>query len=594
VVSGSSLPGENLLSPQGFSKADDAGGVFRLAVSSGFERDSPVWRSDAGVTVAIWGEIYTGGPLQGRSAAKYIGQNYGLRDYRRIGRLEGAYVVVLYEESTRRLRIINDPAGLRPLFYSGMDRDWSFSSFPSSLGNRGTGPDPVGLSCFLANGVFLGGHTHWENVRKLEPGTACEIDSGGAGFHRYWDYRFPRRIPKPRRSKSERLKQLDRAVAAAVGQRIKEEEPAALLLTGGHDSLGILGYVRDSGKDTSQLTAFTWSDMPPDSSNDAGMAKSSAAIAGIRHDVLDFDQSDLEANLRENVHLTEGLSDAAAYHHSELALIRRIRNDFGNEALIQGDQAFGFFRSVRSEADMFNGLDLRPLCEMPGLSSLLKPSIRTEWADASRQQFDQLNRDCPYHRHNDKKDYFYFSLRQQGFQNACRRLRLSVMPERNPLLGARVLNEAIRQHPADRIEKSLWKELVEKKFPDLVALGMPRNDGLKPWNQVLREDGSVRHTLQRHLADDPGILADYFSVDGLRNWTSGLIERSIRDTHSQSRIWLRRELGKSRTLKSLVLQSHRLRKRVRRVDIVEPPAERLALRLLLFKFWAETYLADQR
>ncbi|MFC1719533.1 asparagine synthase-related protein [Pseudomonadota bacterium] len=560
-----------------------------MAVSSGTDSGPPVWRAPNGITTVIWGEVYTDRPLQGTSAAKYVGQCFSRKRFEDFSQLEGAYVIVMYEEASRCLYIINDPAGLRPFFYSRTDRAWSFSSFPSSLRDNRAQLDPVGLSCFLANGVFLGDRTHWKGVKKLEPGTACTIDARGADFHRYWDYQFAKKIPKPRKSKLERLKQLDRAVANSVHQRVDEGQPVALLLTGGHDSLGILGYIRESAKDTSHVTAFTWSDMAPDSSNDAGIAKSSSAIAGIRHNLLRFDHSNLESSLRENVQLTEGLSDAAAYHHSELSLIRKIRNDFGNEALIQGDQAFGFYRSVRGETDLFNGLDLRPLCEMSGLLSLLNPSIREEWATASREQFDKFNQDCPYTKLNDKKDYFYFNLRQQGFQNACRRLRLSAISEHNPLLGAKVLNEAVGQYPCDRINKSLWKELVEQKFPDLVRSGIARRDGMKPWAQVFRDDDATRSTLRQHLVDEPGILAEYFSVDDLRSWAVVLLENSLNTDQQPSRNFIRRSLSKVGPLKAVVLRAHRTRKRIAGDKYLEPPDERLALRILLYKFWLERY-----
>jgi len=559
---------------------------IRIAVSSGDDGLDPVFMDEDGTRIVLYGEVF----------ADSVGRKDRLRHiadlYRRHGKdivhqLEGAYVVVIIDPGRDMVLLFNDPAGQRPMFARENGGTWTFAPRPSLVAGTGMELAPAGLASFVASGVFLRGATPWHGVRWLAPAVVWHARGNEASVERYWDYRFPA-ADEESLSPTALRSLWDTAIRRSVHLLSAGGERIGILLTGGHDSGGLLGYLLDAGVEPARLHAFTWTDMPEDARNDAGIAVARSKTAGIRHTSLRYAHNDIEEELRAVVRDTEALTDAQAYHHGEYRLMRRLRDEFDARVLWQGDQLFGVCRAVRNENDAFNSLDVRPLSALPTVQGLLTRNTAEEWIDASESVFDTICDACPYTQPTDRRDYWYYHLRHQGFLNGCRHMRRSVIVERNPLLMPGVLRETVKAPSCERAAGRLWKRLVREKFPDLVPDVEPVA-ALLPTDRLVREDAAVNAVLRRHLVDAPGPLERFFEIDALRAWVETVLSAAAPAATRPCRSLLRQTLSRIRPLKHAVLVGHRWRKRYGHTPIESPAHGRLALRILMLKFWLEQY-----
>ncbi len=115
--------------------------------------------------------------------------------------------------------------------------------------------DRQGISEFLETGFMVGDKTHFQEIRKLRPGTINEIVSGEITTTRYWDYAaLDCRTAHP----GERIaSEFNRYVEQGIGYSGR----AALPLSGGMDSRAILAACLEHRK---RLNCYTFGNFPND------------------------------------------------------------------------------------------------------------------------------------------------------------------------------------------------------------------------------------------------------------------------------------------------------------------------------------------
>lgn len=218
--------------------------------------------------------------------------------------LHGKFAAALWDGRARRLVLVNDRFGMKPLYYVRTPGRFLFASalralFADSAVGRGT--DTRGLAQFFTFGQFLGEDTLVAGVRLLPAAgwLVYDADADRVSLDRYW-----RLEARPAaRTTAESLDRIDTVFGSAVERCVADTAGLGLSLSGGLDARTILALAARPGRPLSTLSLGMTGGM--DHRSAAEMAK----LAGCPHNPVVLGEEFLanyEAHLREMVQLTDG------------------------------------------------------------------------------------------------------------------------------------------------------------------------------------------------------------------------------------------------------------------------------------------------
>ncbi len=154
----------------------------------------------------------------------------------RVRLLEGEFALALWSPGERRLVLVRDAMGIRPLFYYHQPGKYIvFASLPtgifaSGLATRHLDEVAFGLDVLRA---YQPGSTIFSGVRSVLPGSFVEVTPSGLNETCYWRPEPGKQLQITRQDAAAHLRELVRnAVEGAVGST----GPAATHLSGGLDS----------------------------------------------------------------------------------------------------------------------------------------------------------------------------------------------------------------------------------------------------------------------------------------------------------------------------------------------------------------------
>ncbi len=153
-------------------------------------------------------------------------------------RLRGMFAIAVWDEPRRRLVLVRDRMGVKPLYYAIGERGLGFASEVKSLIAGGVVEprlDPLAAELFLAYGYVPGPRTLFAGVRKLAPASALVWEAGEfRGESRYWTpWDDPPQVGESWHDDEAAL--LER-LRASVRARMVSDVPLGVMLSGGLDS----------------------------------------------------------------------------------------------------------------------------------------------------------------------------------------------------------------------------------------------------------------------------------------------------------------------------------------------------------------------
>ncbi len=236
---------------------DASAGVGIGRVSLGFSDtgDQPVRCGE--LTAVFDGELYNADELAASLSADGAADPVAdgpvallLEGFQREGtaflrRVNGSFVMAIWDRAEARLTLLNDRFGSRPLYYAHVDNRLLFASNIQALARD---PDLVrtpylrGAAQFFTYGYYLGDDTSLEQVKVLSAATvhSFEASSGTTlSRERYW---HSSECTQQGFSKSDFLERTDRALKAAVDRRCGGEG-LGLAISGGLDARTLLALM---------------------------------------------------------------------------------------------------------------------------------------------------------------------------------------------------------------------------------------------------------------------------------------------------------------------------------------------------------------
>ncbi len=244
----------------GFYVGDSVGlGHRRLSIIDLSTGDQPLSNEDGTVWVVFNGEIYNfadirrellgaGHTFRTHSDTEVIVHAYEQWGESAIDRFRGMFAFAIWDERRRRLLLVRDRLGVKPLYYSANACGVTFGSEIKSLLEDPDVPrawSPEAVDAYLALCYIPAPRTIYQNVWKLPAGHLLVAENGRVRVRRYWDLTFTGDGDPSR--EAEYLVRLEQLVDESVSLRLLSDVPLGAFLSGGIDSsLVVASMVRQS------------------------------------------------------------------------------------------------------------------------------------------------------------------------------------------------------------------------------------------------------------------------------------------------------------------------------------------------------------
>ncbi len=242
-------------------------GATRLRVIDKAAGAQPISSDDDDYTLVFNGEIYNHAELRNQLVAcghrfktscdtEVVLRAFIQWDTACIEKLRGMFAFAIWCESRRRLVLVRDRMGIKPLYYARRGRDLYFGSEMKAIFchpevNRYI--DLNALDTYLGLNYVPGSHTLAEGVLKLMPGCFLTWNDGEISSHRYWQ--AARQDSNAHSTLEDSAARLDHLLSQSVKEHMTADVPVGVWLSGGIDSSTVLHYASQHA--TAPLKTFS-------------------------------------------------------------------------------------------------------------------------------------------------------------------------------------------------------------------------------------------------------------------------------------------------------------------------------------------------
>jgi asparagine synthase (glutamine-hydrolysing) len=294
----------------------------------------------------------SGRRFRGHSDTEVLLHAYEAWGLEGLSRLEGIFAFALWDAPRRRLLLMRDRLGVKPLYYAWKDGSVAFGSEIKAIlaaTSGGRTIDPQALTEYLWYGNSFEDRTIFRDIRALSPGHRLIADDSGVRIEPWWRIEEwldgAPRITDPNEAASAVRGALDRAVS----RQLVSDVPVGILLSGGVDSSSICASAVATG--ARGLSSYAIGFDFEGGVNELPKAKQVAELLGLEHHELQVRGGALDDVLMELVTAhDEPFADAA---NIPLFLLgRQLRGSI--KVVLQGDGGDEMFAGYRRYAVLRN------------------------------------------------------------------------------------------------------------------------------------------------------------------------------------------------------------------------------------------------
>ncbi len=227
--------------------------------------------------------------------------------------LRGEFAIVTWDGPRRRLVLVRDRVGAKPLYYAEVGDLLVFASELKSLlasGLVGGELDYEAIDAYLTFGYFPGPSTPLASVAKLLPGHRLVVDTSGVSLEQYWAWPQPA-TDAPRLCDEEYVEELVERVEESVSLRLMSDVPLGAMLSGGLDSSFVVGLMARNMSEP--VKTFSVGFAEAGAANELADARQVADLFGTDHHELELSFVDDTVELEQLVwHLDEPICDLSS------------------------------------------------------------------------------------------------------------------------------------------------------------------------------------------------------------------------------------------------------------------------------------------
>ena len=293
-----------------YETGDISLGAVRLTIIDLISGEQPMHSEDGDTTLVYNGEVYNHNELRAELGA--LGHRFTTHsdtevvlhaflewDVDCFRRLRGMFGLAIWQQSRKRLVLVRDRVGIKPVYFCRKGQDIHFSSelkgilYHPEIDRR---LNLEGLNCYLRVNYVPSPFTLIEGVEKLPPGHVLTWERGITKVEPFWRLPIPDRAQKSWTLESA-TEQLDFLLRESVKEHLVADVPVGIWASGGLDSSTILHYATQAS--TQQLKTFSIT-FKGRSFDEAAYINEVADFYGTDHSEIDLSTDrELEQAIRE-------------------------------------------------------------------------------------------------------------------------------------------------------------------------------------------------------------------------------------------------------------------------------------------------------
>ncbi len=204
-----------------------------------------------------------------------------------VQRLIGMFAIAIWNRETKRLTLVRDRLGIKPVYWSYHRNTFLFGSELKALRQHPDCPtalDHQAISSYLRKSYINAPKTIFENIQKLQPGSILTFSiNKEPSVTQYWslhDTAIQGSLNQDKRNDAELVTELEELLTDAVKMRMIADVPLGAFLSGGIDSSTIAALMQTQS--SSPIRTFSIG-FEEDSYNEAPHAAAVAKHLGTDH-----------------------------------------------------------------------------------------------------------------------------------------------------------------------------------------------------------------------------------------------------------------------------------------------------------------------
>lgn len=222
-------------------------------------------------------------------------ESYGIEET--IKQCKGMFAIALYDKETKKLYLLRDRVGEKPLYYGFVDGEFVFASDLGSIRVLKGFQNPIEekvLQLYFVHGYIPAPYSIYKNIYKLEPGCILEIDAPYKKpvIRPYWSMTQTAVYGQSHLfagTEEEAADELERLLKESIREQMMADVPVGAFLSAGIDSSAIVALMQSLS--SRKVRSFTIG-MEDKAFNEAVAAKEIANHLGTDHTELYITEKD--------------------------------------------------------------------------------------------------------------------------------------------------------------------------------------------------------------------------------------------------------------------------------------------------------------
>jgi len=435
-----------------------------------FETDlQPVNSNDGRYTLFFHGEIYNCKELKDEiciqesvSTSKVLLAFYERYRNDFIFKLKGAFNIVIWDWKEKKLVIVNDRYGLRPIYYSQHNNKLYLASEVKAIlaGNDVSRKiDHSAIASLFFFGFVMGNRTYFESIQLLPPASFLVFKNNRISISNYWDFNFLDK--KEGKAKGYYEQRLGELILQAVHRHVKDGVRITVPLSGGLDSRTILASI---SKEYHPVNTFTFGTEDMD---DVKIAERVSTALGTDHHYLEILPEDIIEKAKKIVNITEGM--ISFLHSVGNMKLETIRGHA--DVCLDGMQPFGSFFNPfaifrRKEKLLAADYLFQPI-SMSLAKSLFAGSYYEKIKDCPREIIWNISQKCKSTSTSSIIDYSIATQYVRRFVNYGNLVKRTHVEVRSPFFDNDLVDFIVDTPPHERRYQYLYTRTFSRLFPEL-------------------------------------------------------------------------------------------------------------------------------
>lgn len=457
-------------------------GLCRVHLGVFNPEPQPIFNEDKTLCILMDGEIYDCENLKQELINK--GHKFSIRNdpelilhlYEEYGKdlvykLNGSFTLVIWNEKLKKVIIINDRYGSRPLYYTVHNSNLLIGSEVKAILQDETFEKKVderSVADFFSFGFILGNKTFFKGIELLPPASIMTYNAGQVSIEQYWDFNFSEEYKDyPEEYYVEKLSKL---ILQAVERQVSGKCRIGIPLSGGLDSRTIVGSIQ---KKHYPIYTFTFGKK---NCHDGKFARMMANELGTVHQFFEFEPDDLVSYAEKTVYLTDGMKNCIHSH------IYNIMDGIDQtvDVILDGVQGIKLGtpdpRLYKASDDTILLFLLNPL---ENIELFFSKSFYNNIKQYLTHFMNDIQRNSSIHLSLNRFSYFQLLQRKRRFSFYGPVILRSKVETRFPFYDNDIMDFILTVPPNLRLNEKIYLKSIIKLFPHLSTIPWQKT-GLPP------------------------------------------------------------------------------------------------------------------